>query len=79
MQFNKQSQKLRTRIQELEEELSRVKQQLHETSQEVGNHIFCSVLVLVVNTSDLPSAHSNIIGMNFHDTLWQLLNAQKNN
>ena len=40
MQFNKQSQKLRTRIQELEEELSRVKQQLHETSQEVGNHIF---------------------------------------
>ena len=45
MQFNKQSQKLRTRIQELEEELSRVKQQLHETSQEVGNHIFCSVLV----------------------------------
>lgn len=33
-EFNKQSQKLRTRIQELEEELCRVKQQLHNTSQE---------------------------------------------
>ena len=45
MLFDKQSQKLRTRIQELEEELSRVKQQLHKTSQEVGNHIFCSVFI----------------------------------
>ena len=69
MQFNKQSQKLRTRIQELEEELSRVKQQLHETSQEVGNHISALFLFLLLNISDVPSAHSNIIGMNFHDTL----------
>ena len=45
MFFHKQNQKLRIRIQELEEGLSRGKQQLHETSQEVADHIFCSVLI----------------------------------